>query len=575
MKKRISLLLSLVLMASTVTGFGAEGKTGEAKVGNSDNALATQVILGNENVPNPAKLKENAKDTLTVYLPNVSLNILPIYTRTTDDAELSSLIFDALYSSDDQGFYNIPRLAENATILNNNKSIVFKLRKDIKWSDGEPFTAKDVENTFLLMADKSYDGRYVMVIENLLGYEAYRDGKTDQLDGLYVKNDYTIIFNFKEASTNNLANVASFPIMPAHVYPYERNSAYKIRKLQNQNIFVGTGRYVFENCDEEGKLSLKANLNWVGGNVSVQKLNIITKSNYDLLRGLSGGEIDIAPRQYVDKMPLAKANQVKFLTRHQYASNSYNYIGLNLRDKRLSELSVRQALVYGFNRQAFVDKFYEGLGMVCNQPISMASWAYSKDVNAYEYNPKKANQLLEQAGWKKGKDGIRVKNGKKLSFIWDTYVDSEYAKMITDMAKQDWRKIGVEVKPNFMEFNALVYKVYCDRKFDMFNMGWGLSANPSSRDIFHSSFDVPEGNNAVGFRNAEADKLMEAIENESDQTVSKELFRKYVKIINEQVPYIFVVQNASFDLTNVRVKNYKVSPFCDWTYHIEDVEIQQ
>lgn len=143
------------------------------------------------------------------------------------------------------------------------------------------------------------------------------------------------------------------------------------------------------------------------------------------------------------------------------------------------------------------------------------------------------------------------------------------------MLKADWQKIGVKVEPNLMEFNALVEKVYTKRDFQMYNMAWSLSIDPSSRGIFHSAYDVPDGNNSVGLRDADIDRLSTAAEEEFDQAKRTELMHEYAKKINELLPYMFVGQSDEWDLSNVRVKNFNVSPYCDWTTYIEKVELAQ
>ena len=143
------------------------------------------------------------------------------------------------------------------------------------------------------------------------------------------------------------------------------------------------------------------------------------------------------------------------------------------------------------------------------------------------------------------------------------------------MIKADWQKIGVKIEPNLMEFNALVEKVYTKREFDLYNMAWSLTTDPTSRDIFHSAYDVPDGNNSIGLRDAEIDRLSVEAELEFDQAKRTELMHAYAKKINELLPYMFIGQSDEWDLSNVRVKNFTVSPYCDWTSKIEQVELAQ
>ncbi len=575
MKKLISLILVFTLSVSTVISFADATQNNLTVESNKSDKFEKILLSGDSGVPNPAKERSNSKDTLSVSIYALRMSFLPIFYPTNREGQVGSLIFDPLYTNDKEGRLNVPRLAESYKMSNQNKTITFNLRKDVKWSDGKSFTAKDVENTFLLLGDSSYDGNYTYVVDKLMGYESFKNGKVKGFSGIKVIDGYTIAFNFKEALVNNFDSVASFPIMPAHVYPYEKGKVWRLERLQDKMVLVGCGRYFFDRYDPEGSLELKANPNWYGGQVKTPKLSIKSHSGVDVFDGLEEGTIDIAPQISSKGYDYRKIEKIKFVTINQYLGNSYGYFGFNLRDKRLAELSVRQALTYGFNRQAFIDLYYDGNATVCNAPVSQLSWANTEDINKYEFDPERARKLLDKAGWVLGADGIREKKGRKLSFVWDTYTDSAYVETLIPMLRADWQKIGVFVEPNLMEFNELVGKIYSERDFEIYNMAWSLSTDPSSRDIFHSANDMPDGNNSVGLRNAQVDKLLVDIDKEFDINKRKVLMHQYLKKINELQPYMFIAQASSWDLTNVRVKNFEVTSFCDWTYKIEQVEIAQ
>ncbi len=578
MRKHMSVLLSLVLVASMFTGCAKKTNENTATTAGaeaSQKEVATKVVPGDETIPNAAKERANAANTIVVGMSEVKGDFLPVYYSTSTDGQICGLIFDALYMNDAKGEYSIPRLAESYELTNENLTYTFKLKKDVKWSDGQAFTAKDVENTFLIMADKAYDGRYVTVVDKLAGYEDYRDGKADTFAGVTVIDDYTIAFNMKSANVTNFANVASFPIMPAHVYPYTKGNVQPIKDKMAKFEFVGTGRYTLVKFVPKQYIELKANPTWWGGKVNVENMIVKFTTPDNQFQELQAGNTDIQTHVPAKTENEAQIKEIGFVSMNIYPGNSYGYLGFNLRDERLADVKVRQALTYGFNRQAFVDLYYNGNGSVTNAPISQVSWAFTNEINKYEYSAETANKMLDEAGWVLGSDGVREKDGKKMSFVWDTYTDSKYVETMIPMLKADWQKIGVKVEPNLMEFNSLVEKVYTKREFDMYNMAWSLSTDPTSRDIFHSAYDIPDGNNAVGLRDAEIDRLSVAAEEEFDQAKRTELMHEYAKKINELLPYMFIAQSDEWDLSNVRVKNFDVSPYCDWTYFIEKVELAQ
>lgn len=577
MRKHMSVALSIVLVASMFAGCAKKTNENTAQTSGAEatqKEVTTKVVPGDETIPNAAKNRSNAKDTLVVGMSEAKGEFLPVYYSTTYDGQVVNLIFDRLYQNNEKGEW-VPQVAESYDLTNENKNYTFHLRKDVKFSDGTPLTAKDVAHTLTICADPSYDGRYAEVVDKIVGYEDYRKGKAETLAGIKVIDDYTLEIDFSVANVTNFMNVANFPIMPAHVYTYTKGNVQPLKDKMAAMTVVGSGRYTLAKFAPKQYIELKANPNWYGGQINIPNIIVKFTTPDNQFQELQAGNTDIQTHVAAKAENEAQIKEIGFVSMNIYPGNSYGYMGFNTRDERLADVKVRQALTYGFNRQAFVDLYYNGNGSVTNIPVSQVSWAFTNDINKYEYNPDKANQMLDEAGWKMGSDGIREKDGKKLSFVWDTYTESKYVETMIPMLKADWQKIGVKVEPNLMEFNALVEKVYTKRDFQMYNMSWSLSVDPSSRGIFHSAYDVPDGNNSVGLRDADIDKLSTLAEEEFDQAKRTELMHEFDKKINEVLPYMFIGQSDEWDLSNVRVKNFNVSPYCDWTYFIEKVELAQ
>ncbi|HSH36853.1 ABC transporter substrate-binding protein, partial [Schnuerera sp.] len=206
-----------------------------------------------------------------------------------------------------------------------------------------------------------------------------------------------------------------------------------------------------------------------------------------------------------------------------------------------------------------------GHGEVCHVPLSPVSWAYTdtleEKMNKYEYNPDKAIELLEEAGWELGSDGIREKDGMKLNFVYSTYPDVEWVDQLIPVLIDNWGKIGVSIEVNYMDFNALSDAVYEEQDFDMYNMAWSLSIDPDAYSIFHSSQAKKSGNNAVQFKNEKNDQLLEAGRKELDQEKRTEIYEEWALNINEELPYIFVYQREQWNMVNDRIKGFECTPY--------------
>lgn len=581
MKKLSLLLLILMLVLGSLSGCGektepveAPGETPAETAFEPTVSDAVYVVPGDAAVPNAAKKRANASDTLVVGMSEVKGDLLPSYYSTTYDGYIVNLVFDGLLLNDEAGTL-VPWVADSYSIEDNNATYIFKLKKDINFSDGTPLTANDVAFTYTALCDPTYDGRYNSNVMELVGYDTYNSGESTEVEGIKVIDDYTISFSFTTPKVDNIYNM-TLGIMPQHVYGFDKGQADVMKQKMLALEIIGSGRYKFVRLEPKQFIELVANDQWFGGEVKVK--NLITKfTNTDTyMQELEDGTLDI---QLAVPSKTENGDQIKtigFLNTNVYPGNSYGYLGFNLRDERFSDLNVRQALVYGFNRQAFIDQYYNGNATLCNTPITKVSWAYTSDINPYDYNPDLANKMLDDAGWIQGADGIREKNGKKLSFKWDTYTNSKYVEAMIPMLKADWEKIGVSVEPNLMDFNALVEKVYTEQNFELYNMAWSLTLDPGDNySTFHSKFDEPGGNNSIGLNNNEIDTILESGAKEFDRDLRVLIYQSFAKRMNALVPYIFISQPNNWDVANVRVKNFRVTPYTDWTYFIQNVELSK
>lgn len=575
MKRKLVALLTAGLATSMlfVACGGGANNTAQGNGNGSEAGGTTKDLSKPERIEasNPSALPDVAKnrtDTLIVGTTDPKGEFVPIYSSTTFDGWVNNLIFDGLITNNEKG-EPVPNVAESYEISEDGKTYTFKLNKGIKFTNGQELTAKDVAFTFTSICDPSYDGPRMDAVSNLVGYEEYNKGDAKSVEGIKVIDDHTISFTNKNTDAAGIWNF-SYGIMPESVYGFEKGNfqAVKDKLLQP----VGSGAYKFVHFKPGQEVKFEKNADYWKGEPKIPYVVMKVTNGQTLLQELMAGTVDIdrvgAKPENID--PLKQAG---FLNMDFYMQNGYGFMGMNYGSDKVKDPKVRQALLYGLNREGFMQSYYQGYGQVYNSHILPTSWAYNPDVPKYEYNPEKAKELLDEAGWKDTNgNGIRDKDGVELELQWLTYTDSKYVDALIPIVQQSWEQIGVKVTPELMEFGTMVDKVD-KREYDVFNMAWNLSIDPDPSGIFAISQDVPGGFNNIGWRNEEADKLLKEGKGTTNQEERKKAYDEWQLKFSEDVPYILLGNAQEMFASSARVKGYNPSTYIDWTHDIYKLEL--
>ena len=575
MKRKLVVLLTAGLAASMlfVACGGGANNTAQGNGNSSESGGTTKDLSKPERIEasNPSTLPDAAKnrtDTLIVGTTDPKGEFVPIYSSTLYDSWVNKLVFDGLITNNEKG-EPIPNVAESYEVSEDGKTYTFKLNKGIKFTNGQELTAKDVAFTFTSICDPGYDGPRMDAVNNLVGYEEYNKGDAKSVEGIKVIDDYTISFTNKNVDAAGIWNF-SYGIMPESVYKFEKGNFQAVKdKLLEP---VGSGAYKFVHFKPGQEVKFEKNPDYWKGEPKIPYIVMKVTNAQTLLQELMAGTVDIdrvgAKPENID--PLKQAG---FLNLDLYMQNGYGYIGLNYGSDKVKDPKVRQALLYGLNREGFMQSYYQGYGQVYNSHILPTSWAYNPDVPKYEYNPEKANQLLDEAGWKDTNgNGVRDKDGVELELQWLTYTGSKYVDALIPIVQQSWEQIGVKVTPELMEFGTMMDKVN-NREYDIFNGAWNLSIDPDPSGIFAISQDVPGGFNNIGWRNEEADKLLKEGKGTTNQEERKKAYAEWQLKFSEDVPYILLGNAQEMFASNSRVKGYNPSTYIDWTHDVYKLEL--
>jgi len=473
----------------------------------------------------------------------------PILNTEVYDSYIIDMVFDGLVYID-ENLQPQPRVAKYWEISEDGLSITFHLHEGVKFHDGVELTAHDVEYTYKAMLHPEYTGVRYGNFSLLVGAEDYHNGVSDEVPGIEVIDDYTIKFTITEPYAPLLTQF-TYGVLPSHLL--KDIPVGELERADFNRKPIGSGPFKFVEFLTDQHVILAANDDYFFGRPNIDQL-VFQRVAFDALpiyiRQQRVDYAEISPDNYVEVSGLPGIDLYIF------EELSYNYICFNMRQERFADKAVRQAITYGFDRETYVEILREGFGILANAPIPMASWAYyGEGLNEYPYNPELAAQLLADAGWKPGSDGILEKDGIRLEFEFLVPEGNRVTEQMALLFQQNMADIGIKVNLNFMEFSAAVDRVDA-REFDTFTMGWSLSVDPDPYGIWHSTSPW----NDPGFYNARSDELIEMGRKEMDIEKRKQIYAEWQQLINDELPTMFLSYGVVIAAVNERVKGIDTEP---------------
>lgn len=505
---------------------------------------------------------QNRTDTIIVGLTDPSGAFTPYFQESGYDGNVSSLLYASLVTVDDKGV-PAPELAESWDVSEDQLTYTFHLHKDLKFSDGSPLTADDVAFTWTIQYDKTYDGGSSLPSLNVKGGKAYKEGTAKSIEGIKVIDPQTISVTLEQPNATALVVLGSNVLSKAYYgKDYKFGELEYIKKLHEKPL--GDGPYKLEKFIPGQEVRLVANENYFKGKPKTEHF-IYKTSEGDVWQFLETGEVDYASFSATEEN-IEKLKGLGYVNIIPYTPSTYGYMQVNLKHEQLKDKLVRQAIVYGLDRQSIYVDAAQGAGSIANIPASPISWSYTEEgINPYKYDPEKAKQLLDEAGWTVGANGIREKDGKPLSIHY-LGSKSKNTDIFIAVAKENFEALGIEFQPEiFADFNSLVSKVE-GGDYDLVSFSTPMLTDPA--DGFMQFFDG-EINDYENPKFLELyNKALATTDIEQRKAVYKELYQ----LLNDELPIIFTSYKKTVYAYNGRIQNLTVSPFIglagslpDWT----------
>lgn len=467
--------------------------------------------------------------------------LIPILASDSASHSVASMVYNGLVKYD-KDLNLVGDLAERWDISPDGLTITFHLRKGVKWHDGHEFTSRDVLYTFNTIINPKTPTAYA---EDFL-----------QVKMVESPDPYTFRVIYPKPFAPALASWG-MNILPAHLL-----EGKDITKSELARKPVGTGPYRFGEWTPGQRVVLESFHEYFEGRPYVDRriFRIIPDTSTMYMELKSGGldMMSLTPVQY-----RRQTNSREFLERFNkftYPVPAYTYLGYNLKNPLFSDKRVRQAITCAIKKDELVQGVLFGLGQAGHTPFQPGTWANNPDLKPFPYDPAKAEKLLAEAGWQKGRDGLLMKDGKPFTFTILTNQGNEQRIKTAQIVQYRLKKIGIDVRIRVLEWASLLTNYIDTRNFDAVLMGWSISQDPDQYDIWHSSKTGPKELNFISYKNPEIDRLLEEGRGTFDKEKRKKCYFRMQEIIAEEQPYTFLYVPAALPVISSRFRGIEPAP---------------
>jgi peptide/nickel transport system substrate-binding protein len=504
--------------------------------------LAPRLYAQDEKRPRKGQVIVGLTQEPTVFNP-----LMPYYEA---DSTVFFALFNPLWHVEPDGSL-VPDLAvevpslDNGGISSDGLSWNVKLRKGIKWHDGHEFTADDVKFTIDLINNPKFRAK------TRQGHNLVTDIK--------IHSPYEISWKMTSAYAPYLTQLTWTMIVPKHVL----GAVADPNTAPFNSAPIGTGPFKWGSRTAGNGVTVVANPDYFGTGPFVERVvfNYVPDANV-LYTQFKTGQIDYAgyngiPANYFKEAKALPDRKVVGAPIAQIAG-----IALNFGRPYFAEKAVRRAMYAGLNKKAIIDLIYYGLPNPSESYLPKSSSAFNPDLPKQVYDLAAANRLLDEAGWIRGSDGVRVKNGVRLAFNTATISGNPQREQTLQLIQQDWKQLGIAMSIKTMPAAVVYGDYYTKSQFDslLLSSSYGTGADPDCTQRF-SSASIPiqggNGTNYYQYKNPEVDKLLLAGQRTFKVAERQEVYRRIQSVIREDLAFLPIFQEEPVEGTKSKLMGYR------------------
>ncbi len=461
----------------------------------------------------------------------------PLFTTSMAETRVNELLFGALYA-DDHTLASAPQLAESGELSTDRLHMTVRLREDLNWQDGSPFTAKDVVFTVKAMKDPA-----------TASTEA---GRAAFISDVREISDHSVQFDFVRPELRPEDRL-TFKILPAAAFPtlpVKRTDGFRLAP-------IGTGPWSLVKFNDDNSVSFAANPGFHGmdgrDDVGIAQITMkeVADKNYQA-KLLLYESIDALVRVLPRDLAMLQSNRKVEL--YPYQTNSWWYAGFNMDRAPFNDPKVRQALTEMLDVPDMLAPI--GTGDLITGPYVPSSPFYNHDTKPFPHDPDAAAALLTAAGYQRGADGWS-KGGRKLTVTVSAHRALESGQEVTINLQSQLQAQGVDVVIDFLDEAQWRQQVWKDRNYDVVLSQWTFDRNEDIREQFYSG----GRRNLTDLKDPEVDRLLDAARDAADPISRKAALRQAHQRIHDDMPMVFLWTLDSYAALSTAVRGVTVHPF--------------
>jgi peptide/nickel transport system substrate-binding protein len=503
-----------------------------------------------------------------------SLNVMLNASAVSGDLSMFIYSYAVRYNDKAQpvpdALVEIPTVA-NGDVTKDGLTLKYKLRRNIKWQDGKPLTCTDLKFTWQAVMNPH---------NNVVTTDGYKD-----IRDIDCSDPYVAVIHMKKLYAPYLQQLwgvnGNAAILPAHLLAKYNDDKGSLNTAAYNSMPIGSGPFKVIEWQRGVEVRMQANPDFYLGKPKLNQVVFkIMPDENTMITQLRTHEIDMLARGTGLSWPryVSLAQPGSGLVAVRIDNYLFTHVDFNLQRPLLQDHTVRLALAYAVNRDEIVTKVMHGSAVSAQTDQSpQLSWAYTNAFEHHPFDPAKARQLLDSDGWKPGPDGVRVKNGQRLSFDLSCIAEANYARQIETLLQRQWREIGVEAViknvPSAVMFQNGTTGTLQGGHYDVAVFSWSAAADPDDSAIYSGDNFAPHGQNALFWDNATATAAMNDALKTLDQTRRKHDYEIVQQQMAKDVPTIVLFFWKEPYVYNTDLKGFSPSPVISafwnpWEYSI-------